>query len=404
MTHGRINDIEVLRAVAVTTTLILHLSFFLVPTWNGAALFSYLDFRIGVDLFFAISGYVIAKSALPKFQGGWQSGQFWRNTFAFWVRRAWRIWPSAWLWLAIILTLTIFFNESGIFGRDSASIRGTVREVVASILQVMNFNLTSTTIMNPGSVMTGSGSIFPYWSLSLEEQFYLALPLVVLVSRKYLPLVLLVVVAALFTIPKGPGQPWSFFRLDPIILGVLIAMWQRNPSYKLLEPTFLGNGSIRKIGFTLGVSALAAAAMALNIVSFAHGLTSLLCALLVYVASFDKDYLFPAWRVRRLLLWIGSRSYAMYLSHVVLFQLTYELWFLAVPLDSRPFTRNYELRYGVTALLLVIIASELNFRFIEEPFRRRGRRIADDMERGTRDPETEKSPSAIAGGTAELRG
>jgi len=375
--HRRLDDIEVLRAVAIIFTIAIHI-LYLLPEWAGAEIYRFLEFRVGVDLFFVISGFVIARSALPQLTMERGSGRFWRNAIAFWLRRAWRIWPSAWLWLAIIMACTLFLNKSGVFGGAEA-LRATVREAVASILQVMNFTLMDAQILHRGTVVTSRGATFPYWSLSLEEQFYLVLPLVVLLSRKHLPLVLVAAVAAMFAIPKGQGTPWFFLRFDPIMLGVLLAIWTQHPTHALLEPRFLARGAFRKVAFTVGVAVLAAAAMGLDIVSFAHGLTSLLCALLVFTASFGKDYLFPPGRMRVVLLWIGSRSYAIYLCHAIIFQLTRELWFRYAPPETRLAGDDYTLRYALTAAVLVCIASELNYRFVEQPMRARGRRLADAM-------------------------
>jgi peptidoglycan/LPS O-acetylase OafA/YrhL len=375
----RLEDIEVLRAVAIMLTIAIHATY-LFPHWGSAAIYRYLDFRVGVDLFFVISGFVIAQSALPRLtmEHGNSAG-YWRNAIAFWLRRAWRIWPSAWLWLAVIVACTLFMNKSGVFG-DSEALRGTFREVAASLLQVMNFSLMDTQILRPGSVITSTGATFPYWSLSLEEQFYLVLPLAIFATRKYLPLVLFIVAAAMFAVPKGLGSAWFFARYDPIILGVLIALWKQHPSYSLLEPRFLAGGSFRKIAFTSSLALLAAAAVGLGVVPFSYGVVSLLCGVLVFAASFGKDYLFPAGRARTLLLWIGSRSYAIYLCHAILFLVTRELWFRWAPPESRLADVNYTLYYVLTAMVLVGIASELNYRFVEQPFRAKGRRLAEAIE------------------------
>lgn len=74
------------------------------------------------------------------------------------------------------------------------------------------------------------------------------------------------------------------------------------------------------------VFGLASMALALKVVFFANGLVTVACGAIVFVASFGKDYITPKPQpVRRVVLWIGSKSFALYLCHILLFQLTREL-------------------------------------------------------------------------------
>src|SRR5579885_546467 len=100
---GRIDDIEALRAVAILFVVFSHLPALL--TWPNSKLdylHNYFAFWTGVDLFFAISGFVIARELVPKLAAAadGSSEQVWRIILAFWIKRAWRILPSAWTWIA----------------------------------------------------------------------------------------------------------------------------------------------------------------------------------------------------------------------------------------------------------------------------------------------------------------
>jgi peptidoglycan/LPS O-acetylase OafA/YrhL len=99
-------DIEVLRAVAVLMVLVDHIEL-LVP-WPGAAsvVHSITSLWGGVDVFFAISGFVIASMFLRQPP----SNFFLAFAVPFWIRRVYRIWPSALLWLSIMLLLPLLFN------------------------------------------------------------------------------------------------------------------------------------------------------------------------------------------------------------------------------------------------------------------------------------------------------
>ena len=93
------------------------------------------------------------------------------------------------------------------------------------------------TIINMASI-AGSPRMpnnFLYWSLSLEEQFYLLLPLIILCSRRFLPLVLLgIALWQICTIRYSVAQ--YLLRTDALALGALLALWQQRPSYRWFEP------------------------------------------------------------------------------------------------------------------------------------------------------------------------
>ena len=169
----RIEDIEVLRGVAVLAV-VLHHSIGNLFTWTtpGLSRFSaYFSGAFGVDLFFAISGFVIARDLVPRLQAATGSDMAFRITVAFWIRRAWRLLPSAWTWLALTLVAVVLFNQSGVFGGFRTNLEATV----AGVLQVANLRFAET------FGRSEYGASFVYWTLSLEEQFYLILPLLVLV-------------------------------------------------------------------------------------------------------------------------------------------------------------------------------------------------------------------------------
>lgn len=79
----------------------------------------------------------------------------------------------------------------------------------------------------------------PWWSLSLEEQFYIALPLTTLLLGKRLRYALLAIVAVQFFLPRTPASFLYYIRTDAIALGVLLAMFRTMPFPLKLEPTFM---------------------------------------------------------------------------------------------------------------------------------------------------------------------
>jgi peptidoglycan/LPS O-acetylase OafA/YrhL len=103
-------------------------------------------------------------------------------------------------------------------------------------------------------------------------------------------------------------------------------------------------------------------------------------AVLIYIASFDSNYLWQDGWLKRLGLWLGDRAYAMYLCHIPLFYLTREFAYHIlgpdVPLGPEHF---WYLLVGSMSMILVL--SHLTFTLLERPLRRRGMVIAAELEK-----------------------
>ncbi|MFC1579261.1 acyltransferase family protein, partial [Pseudomonadota bacterium] len=236
---SRNSDIEVLRGIAVIYVVVYHAYGNLI-TWKTPELnlaFRYFDGWSGVDLFFVISGFVIARSLIPKLETCTDRQQYWLTSIAFWIRRYWRLLPSSWLWVVLVLLCCLFFNSSGAFGPFKVNFEGGL----SAILQVANFHLAAT-FGTPG----GAGALFHLWSLSLEEQFYLLLPIVILISGRWLPYVLGAAVLVQLASTRS-GLYEMMLRTDGILLGVLLAMFSRSEAYRLFEPVFLKKTGLLKI-------------------------------------------------------------------------------------------------------------------------------------------------------------
>lgn len=362
----RIDDIEILRAFAVLFV-VLHHALGNLFTWTTPGLARvavYFSGGFGVDLFFAISGFVIARELVPRLQASTGLDMAFRVALAFWIRRAWRLLPSAWTWLALTLVAVVLFNQSGVFGGFRTNLEATV----AGFLQVANVRFAET------FGRSEYGASFVYWTLSLEEQFYLILPLLVLVSRRFLPYVLITLV--IFQLLSTRTLMTVVFRTDAIALGVLLAIWSQHSTYTIARPVFLSHtwwaGTVAMLGlcFCMGVIG----SEVLHVVSYKFSLFAVLSVLLVWVASYNMDLFIPAGPVKRLLLWVGTRSYAIYLIHIPAFYLAREIWFRVQPGVAAGDELFFPLL--LTAAILIAVLSELNYRLIETPFRLRGANIA----------------------------
>ncbi|SDB22097.1 Peptidoglycan/LPS O-acetylase OafA/YrhL, contains acyltransferase and SGNH-hydrolase domains [Pseudomonas sp. NFACC23-1] len=365
MSSKRIMDIELLRAIAVIGVLFHHIQSMPLPGGMPrlAATADIFQLWWGVDLFFAISGFVIGRNLIPQLRRCDTPRQFWATTREFWIRRAFRLLPSAWLWLLLVLFAVFFFNRSGAFGSIEANLQATL----AGFLQFANVRF------GDAFMRYEYGASFVYWTLSLEEQFYLILPLLVFVTRRYLVWVLLAVVLLQFFTMRGL---WLMvFRTDALALGVLLSVWSLRSDYERFEPKWLrrsGLGALLIMGLG-GVMAVIATEH-FNFSFYRIGVIALLSAVLVWVASYDRDYLLPPSPVKTALTWVGSRSYGIYLIHIPVFFLLRELWFRFSPLGS-PDMASHPWLALACGLSLIGLLSELNYRLVEMPLRARGAQL-----------------------------
>jgi peptidoglycan/LPS O-acetylase OafA/YrhL len=332
-------------------------------------LYRNFDFASGVDLFLVISGFVIARGLLPMLAATHGTVEFFNVALSFWVRRAWRLLPSAWLWLGVILIIAPVFNESGAF----QSVQSNIESVVAAVLNIANLRTAYIFGHFDG------GTAFPYWSLSLEEQFYAILPFVVFFAgRRLTPLLVVIIVAQLFLYRIGPGGNTLFnmIKSDGLCLGVLLAIWAGSPSYFRVEPTVLKHKLFR---MTLAPAFLVVFAALTGPVFgpkyLLAGMAAILGAVIVWVASYNRDYLFAPGRIKQSLCWLGARSYAIYLIHIPVYRANHEIWFRLHPAIFNPsFAHGAALVLTSCCLLFPLV--ELNYRFVELPLRKRGARIA----------------------------
>ncbi len=373
MSSGRNAEIESLRAVAVLMTCLTHVTALL--PFHAESLKPFFQVFMpwsGVDLFFCISGYVVSRSFVDLLDRKHGEGQFWRAAQAFWIRRFYRLTPSAWLWVAVGIFCSVFFNSTGVF----ASFHQNLASATAVVTLTANLagQFGNVEILGPNSI---------YWSLALEEQFYLLFPLFLLVvPDAWRWRVLLLCIAIQFPFDRNPlGNPETAlaasFRLDALMWGILIFLFSRSPQYRLFEPVFLRHARGKTLALNLLLFYLLGAIGAQMIqMPIAIGLIAIVSALLVLLASYEGGYICNVPGCAGVLGWLGARSYALYLIHVPVYRLCHEAWSRHAATVGHAFDSTYTLRLLLSALLLLIVLAELNFRFIEEPLRRRGAMIA----------------------------
>lgn len=151
-------EINGLRALAVTAVVLYH-------AWPNAVPGGF----VGVDIFFVISGFLITGQLAGSLAA---NGSIALRTF--WLRRSARLLPAAFLVIAVTLAASWFLLSA-------YRMRDTVSQAVASLFYAQNWALQAQFVNylahdNPASPLEH------YWSLSLEEQFYLLWPVILLLT------------------------------------------------------------------------------------------------------------------------------------------------------------------------------------------------------------------------------
>lgn len=362
--QGKNLEIEYLRAIAVLMVVLVH----------SAALFPGMDLGqwTGVDLFFCISGYVISRSFERSFDRAIEDGRWWSTALAFWVRRVLRLAPSAWLWLAISVGGCWFYNSTGVF---PATPQQNVTDAVFVLGLVANFAY--------GLHLLHSHRFF--WSLALEDQFYLLFPFFIRWVSPYWRWSALVGLILLQAIPDrsfhGAADPtflWAM-RLDALMWGCVIYQLSRSELYAMIAPTIMRH---RLLAFAAS-GVLVGLLIELPTERFVRFIgpriesqVALTSAGLVFLASYDRGYALPLPRVLSMVFaWFGARSYAIYLIHIPLFWYLMETWSRLSPsLGAHAPDARYV--YAIAFPVILCILADLNFRLVETPLRLKGAVLA----------------------------
>ena len=316
---------------------------------------------LSVSTFFTLSGFLITALLLAEHQR--DSGISLRQ---FWSRRLRRLLPASVAVIAGITVAAIWFADS----TQLARLRG---DALASLAYVANWRFIST----GDSYAAGFESPSPFthfWTLAIEEQFYVALPLLVVVvlavtrgSRRVLSGVFVALTAAslvwsMHLESSGATTDRLYFGTDvrcaELFAGALLAVWWMRRDEPLSERS-------RRWVRVLAPLALAAMLMSWMVadlterIFYRGGLLAYAgLTLLVILGCLDgvgPVSLVTRWRP---LVWIGTISYGAYLLHYPVL-----LWF--GQLSSWP-----ALVRLLIALPFVLGAAHLSVRWFEGPIRR----------------------------------
>ena len=351
----RSHEIDALRGLAVIGVLLAHFRGLAPVDW---AIYDWFRFEAGVALFFAISGAVISATLIPRLVDGAPK----RVLAGFYIRRVFRIFPLAFLWLALGIAGTMLFNANGSFGDLRANLFGAA----AAALNFAN-------IAQAKIIIHGMGMFGAYWSLSLEEQFYLVFPLfLVLVPARFRLAAIgavLLLLAAMWRKSAGSYTLLDAFAIDPILCGIAAYM---------VAPRIAARVPVGRVLFFALLVMLLAVPMRILGSGVAYTVVGLLCGAIVLLALAGKGW---APDPAGVLSWVGRRSYGLYLAHGPCIAATLEL---QLPVAMR-IAVWLVLTFGITELL---------YRFVELPLIAQGKRRAQAIE--SRTEKTDNNDAELA--------
>ena len=347
--------IDGLRAIAVIAVILYHLGISWIP---GGFL--------GVDLFFVISGYVITRLLLDSIQE--RGGLDLRD---FYMARIRRLLPPL-VFMIVVTSIVV-----GIWAPDTT--KKFLTDAPFSLFGGMNWWL----VFNQQDYFESSGRpplLQHTWSLAVEAQFYLLWPLILLLVLKYFGKKVIPAAALTIAAISGVALMLVSFQLDAtnsskvshiyfgtdthsigLFLGAALAVsWI--PQNFNLQVTRRAQDFIDGIGVFGFIGILATFALIdeskPTLYRIAFPLAGIFGTAILISIVHPASRFAPLLR-NKVLLWIGERSYAIYLWHWVIFQISRP----QVDLDGENWAL-FSLR-----ILLVLAMADISLRLVELPIR-----------------------------------
>ncbi|WP_411703082.1 acyltransferase family protein [Corynebacterium sp. LaCa142] len=365
--HARLRQVkglDGLRGLAVVAVVLYHF-------FGDALPGGYL----GVDMFFVLSGFLITSLLVREYR---TSGTI--SLKDFWVRRFRRILPAA---VAVLVFCTAIVAW---IGGDLAV--GLRQQFFGTLFFVNNWTQIAT---SQSYFADNEIQVFAhYWSLAVEEQFYLIWPLLMLgifrISSRQ-PRRLPVVVASvlglasfaamwfIFTPGEDPTRVYygtdthAFGLLTGAVLSLLMTSTKSDPNADSWATT--GKVETRAagiIGFLALIGYVAQLFLMPDDAEFTYRgglfLTSILGALMVWGVIHEYGPMTPLFRTK-VMRWFGQRSFSLYLWHWPVIMILQALFH-----GNQNSEDSWIL--GLIAIPISLILSEISYQFIENPFRRGG--------------------------------
>ncbi|MEN9646237.1 MAG: hypothetical protein RL238_2906 [Actinomycetota bacterium] len=334
-------DIEGLRAIAVLLVLVYHAEF----AWAAGGF-------IGVDVFFVLSGFLITSLLLRELR---TTGTV--SLSNFWARRARRLLPAS----GLVLVCTLLAGRAIL---DGLSQEELARDAIAASAFVANIRFFSVGRDYLTSELPPS-PLLHFWSLAVEEQFYMVWPALLMLLTRVLRLgrralggvigVMWLVSLVACVMITTRNQPWAFFMLPAraweLLTGAALA--------------FIGGtvvGMRERLRGTLGWAGLAVIVATALVLDGSYQFPGWIAAVPVLATALVINSGTAEGGPGRLLSvpvmqWLGGRSYAIYLWHFPILILADREWG-PLPAGTR-----------VLLLVLSVVLAAVSYHFLENPVR-----------------------------------
>jgi peptidoglycan/LPS O-acetylase OafA/YrhL len=368
---NRIRELDGLRGVAIGMVLLCH--FFQIPlAVPPATALSYAQAAArlswsGVDLFFVLSGFLIGGILLDSRAS--------TNYYsAFYRRRFFRIVPI--YLVTLLLTGALISLELRSAGEPFKWLTMEGAPWYAYLTLTQNFWMAH-------AVSFGSNGLGMTWSLAVEEQFYLMVPLYIrALSRRWLTCALVIGICGApvlrILVLQFRSDNWvgtytmMFCRSDALLFGVLAAVLLRNERWRERIRSARLTFSVLVLILLLGLAFLTLQAGGLKSsliksVGFTW-IAIFYVTILLFVLTRPESVLTKALRMRWLC-WLGTLAYGLYLFHTGIQFLLFGIIFRHGPLlNSIP-----TLLVTLAAIALTFLLAALSWRYFEQPLIRMGR-------------------------------
>ena len=362
---SRIPALDGLRGLAIFLVVFHHYAYFKSEQgWPAAITHAIFPLTwTGVDLFFVLSGFLIG-GILMENRGK-------ENYFrTFYLRRICRIFPLYFFWLALFFILTWLlspFCTQGWYGWLFIS--------DFSKVPWWSYTIFLQNIFFAKTFLAGSYWMTVTWSLAVEEQFYLFLPVVIwLVPLRKLPFVLvpLILFAPAFRLFLYLFHPEIYpfvllsCRLDTLLMGVLCAYWIRHERARhCLEENqdrlYLAL-SILLLG-AVYLTAQASSPYSFEMVFLGYTWMALFYACLLLITITAKKNIIINFMNLPPLRSLGIIAYGVFLMHVAINILMHGLILGKDP----SITNSLDGIVTLTAFLTTLLLATLSWRFFEKP-------------------------------------
>ena len=353
-------EIEGLRALAIGLVLIYHAG---APIVRGGF--------VGVDVFFVISGFLITSHILREVE---QTGRL--NLVGFWGRRMKRLLPAA-------LTVFLATAVGTILILPNTSWRSIGSDIVAAASYVVNWRFAAEAV-DYNAEGGGVSPLLHFWSLSVEEQFYVIWPIALVLAislsgRNRSAKRMRIVTGMVIAVVAVPSLVWSVYytqvEADQAFFITTTRLWELGAGAAVAVGAGFWHKLPQPVSWCLGwggTVAIACSALAFDSDTSWPGSAALLPVLgtaAIIIATTGRAVQrgdaahFFSWKP---FVWVGSLSYSWYLWHWPILVLTQE------------FTGELRLRYKLLLVLVAGVFAWLSLKLIEDPIRRAKSLSSDD--------------------------